>query len=48
MALRSSDGVGDAIAKTRSRRKIGTTQRARKLRQAGNQAEALLWLELKA
>jgi very-short-patch-repair endonuclease len=40
--------VGDAIAKTRSRRKIGTTQRARKLRQAGNQAEALLWLELKA
>ncbi|RWK62515.1 DUF559 domain-containing protein [Mesorhizobium sp.] len=48
MALRSSDGVGEAVGKTRSRRKAGTTQRARKLRQAGNQAEALLWLELKA
>ncbi|WP_370463449.1 endonuclease domain-containing protein [Mesorhizobium sp.] len=48
VALRSSDGVGDAVAKTRSRRKIATTQRARKLRQAGNQAEALLWRELKA
>ncbi|KAA3449384.1 endonuclease domain-containing protein [Mesorhizobium sp. SARCC-RB16n] len=47
MALRSSDGVGEAIHETRSRRKTGTTQRARKLRQAGNQAEALLWLELK-
>ncbi|CAH2408758.1 endonuclease domain-containing protein [Mesorhizobium escarrei] len=47
MALRSSDGVGDAIPQTRSRR-IGTTQRPRKLRQAGNQAEALLWFELKA
>ncbi|TGV50923.1 endonuclease domain-containing protein, partial [Mesorhizobium sp. M2D.F.Ca.ET.160.01.1.1] len=30
------------------RRKQGTTQRARNLRQPGNQAEALLWLELKA
>ncbi|QPC92477.1 endonuclease domain-containing protein [Mesorhizobium sp. INR15] len=48
MALRSSDGVGEAIPETRSRRKIGSTRRARQLRQAGNQAEALLWLELKA
>ncbi|MEP9396081.1 DUF559 domain-containing protein [Mesorhizobium sp. KR2-14] len=32
---------------TRSRRKQGTTIRARRLRQGGNQAEALLWLELK-
>ena len=48
VALRSSDGVGEAAHETRSRRKIGTTQRARNLRQAGNQAEALLWLELKA
>ncbi|MER9656207.1 DUF559 domain-containing protein [Mesorhizobium sp. M0152] len=39
--------MGEAAPKTRSRRKSGTTQRARKLRQAGNQAEALLWLELK-
>ncbi|MFD2058664.1 endonuclease domain-containing protein [Mesorhizobium calcicola] len=48
MALRSSDGVGEAAGETRSRRKTGTTQRARKLRQGDNQAEALLWLELKA
>ncbi|TIW84323.1 MAG: endonuclease domain-containing protein [Mesorhizobium sp.] len=48
MAPRSSDGVGEAGHATRSRRKAGTTPRARKLRQAGNQAEALLWLELKA
>ncbi|TPK52740.1 MULTISPECIES: endonuclease domain-containing protein [unclassified Mesorhizobium] len=48
MALRSSDGVGEAARKTRSRRKSVTTQRARKLRQGNNQAEALLWLELKA
>jgi very-short-patch-repair endonuclease len=27
---------------------VGATARARRLRQAGNQAEALLWLELKA
>ncbi|MER9326395.1 DUF559 domain-containing protein [Mesorhizobium sp. M0488] len=39
--------MGEAVDQTRSRRKTGTTQRARKLRQAGNQAEALLWLELK-
>jgi very-short-patch-repair endonuclease len=48
VALRSSDGVGEGVRQTRSRRKIGATQRARKLRQSGNQAEALLWLELKA
>ncbi|TPK67228.1 MULTISPECIES: DUF559 domain-containing protein [unclassified Mesorhizobium] len=47
MALRSSDGVGEAARKTRSRRKSVTTQRTRKLRQGNNQAEALLWLELK-
>ena len=32
---------------SRSRRKKGTTTRARSLRNAGNQAEALLWEELK-
>ncbi|QND61045.1 endonuclease domain-containing protein [Mesorhizobium huakuii] len=48
MAPRSGDGVGEAAGQTRSRRKTGTTQRARKLRQGDNQAEALLWLELKA
>lgn len=32
----------------RSRRKTGTTERSRSLPQAGNEAEALLWLELKA
>ncbi|ESX16095.1 hypothetical protein X766_22590 [Mesorhizobium sp. LSJC255A00] len=40
--------MGDGAHETRSRRKMGTTQRARTLRQGGNQAEALLWLELKA
>ncbi|WP_411970593.1 endonuclease domain-containing protein [Mesorhizobium sp. CA14] len=48
MAPRSGDGVREGAAQTRSRRKQGATQRARNLRQAGNQAEALLWLELKA
>ena len=48
MAPRSGDGVGEAARQTRSRRKPGATQRARTLRQAGNQAEALLWLELRA
>ncbi|UDL89978.1 DUF559 domain-containing protein [Mesorhizobium sp. PAMC28654] len=48
MAPQSGDGVGEAGHETRSRRKIGTTQRARTLRQGVNQAEALLWLELKA
>ncbi|WP_217569014.1 endonuclease domain-containing protein [Mesorhizobium sp. GbtcB19] len=48
MAPRSGDGVGEGAAQTRSRRKQGTTQRARNLRQAGNQAEALLWLEPKS
>ncbi|TKB22078.1 MAG: endonuclease domain-containing protein [Mesorhizobium sp.] len=47
MAPRSGDGVGEAADQTRSRRKPGTTLQARKLRQTGNQAEALLWLELK-
>lgn len=47
MAPRSGDGVGEARPATRGRRKTGTTRRARKLRQDDNQAEALLWLELK-
>lgn len=55
MAPRSGDGVGeaiettirDAISSNRSRRQRSTTARARKLRQGGNKAEALLWLELK-
>lgn len=46
MASRSDDGVGDT-PKSRSRRKSGTTDRARGLRQGGNEAEALLWLDLK-
>ena len=33
---------------SRSRRKPGTTAFSRKLRQGGNEAEARLWLELKA
>ncbi|WP_407941711.1 endonuclease domain-containing protein [Mesorhizobium neociceri] len=48
MAPRSGDGVGEGAHETRSRRKTGTTHRARTLRQSGNKAEALLWLELKA
>ncbi|WP_375165958.1 endonuclease domain-containing protein [Chelativorans sp.] len=40
-------GVGEGPTDTRSRRKAGTTKRAKQLRQAGNEAEALLWLELK-
>jgi very-short-patch-repair endonuclease len=40
-------GVGDSLSATRSRRKPGTTARARNLRQSDNQAEALLWWELK-
>ncbi|MHB9364750.1 DUF559 domain-containing protein [Mesorhizobium sp. LNJC403B00] len=48
MAPGSGDGVGEGAGQTRSRRKNGTTLRARKLRRGDNQAEALLWLELKA
>jgi very-short-patch-repair endonuclease len=47
VAPRSGDGVGEGTGETRSRRKTGTTARARGLRQNDNQAEALLWLELK-
>lgn len=47
MAPRSGDGVGEDATATRSRRKAGTTNRARTLRQGDNEAEALLWLELK-
>jgi very-short-patch-repair endonuclease len=39
--------VGEGVAETRSRRKAGTTTRARSLRQRDNQAEALLSLEMK-
>ena len=47
MAPRSGDGVGEGFVEGRSRRRPGTTARARDLRQRDNQAEALLWLELK-
>ncbi len=47
MAPRSGDGVGEGVSANRSRRKPGTTARARDLRQRDNQAEATLWLELK-
>ncbi|MEO5322580.1 endonuclease domain-containing protein [Mesorhizobium sp. CC13] len=39
--------MGEVVSANRSRRRRGTTARARKLRQGGNRAEALLWLELK-
>jgi very-short-patch-repair endonuclease len=47
VAPQSGDGVGEQTCTTRSRRKPGTTKRAQALRQRDNQAEALLWLELK-
>jgi very-short-patch-repair endonuclease len=47
VAPQRGDGVGESGIETRSRRKIGTTKRARSLRQRDNQAEALLWIELK-
>ncbi len=47
VAPRSGDGAGGSGHAARSRRKPGTTSRAKRLRQGGNQAEALLWLELK-
>jgi very-short-patch-repair endonuclease len=47
VASRSDDGVGGATSQARSRRKPGATARARTLRRGDNQAEALLWLELK-
>ena len=47
MASLSDDGVGEGIHEARSRRKPGATKRARGLRQGDNQAEALLWLDLK-
>ena len=47
MASRSDDGVGEGAGETRSRRRPGATARARKLRRGDNQAEALLWLDLK-
>jgi len=39
--------VGEGFVEGRSRRRAGTTARARDLRQRDNQSEALLWLELK-
>jgi very-short-patch-repair endonuclease len=39
--------VGEGRRDARSRRKPGTTERARDLRQRDNKAEALLWLDLK-
>ncbi|MEO9337934.1 DUF559 domain-containing protein [Mesorhizobium sp. SB112] len=39
--------MGEGTSDTRTRRKPGTTNRARTLRQGRNEAEALLWLELK-
>jgi very-short-patch-repair endonuclease len=47
VASRSDDGVGEGPSETRSRRRPGATERARRLRQGDNQAEALLWLDLK-
>jgi very-short-patch-repair endonuclease len=47
VAPRSGGGVGEGAGETRSRRRSGTTARARGLRQGDNQAEATLWLELK-
>ena len=47
VAPQSGDGVGEGAHATRSRRRTGATSRARDLRQGGNQAEAVLWLELK-
>ena len=41
------DGGGDATQASRSRRKPGTTERARTLRWQENTAEGLLWQELK-
>jgi len=46
-AERSEAERGAEPKKSRSRRKAGTTERARDLRQRDNQTEALLWLELK-
>ena len=47
VAPRSGDGLGEGGDATRSRPRNGATTRARNLRQGGNQAEALLWRELK-
>ncbi len=47
VATRSDDGVGDDVHAARSRRMAGTTTRARTLRRGRNEAEALLWLDLK-
>ena len=45
----SAKQIGEGEPKKRPiRRNAGATKKARALRQAGNQAEALLWLELKA
>lgn len=46
-AERSEAEGGNPSKKSRSRRKPGTTERARELRWVENSAEGLLWLELK-
>jgi len=46
-AERSEAEGGNPVAASRSRRKPGTTERARALRWTENEAEGLLWLELK-
>jgi very-short-patch-repair endonuclease len=44
----SAKQTGEGEPTKPERRRPGATDRARSLRQAGNKAEALLWLELKA
>ena len=46
VAPRSGDGEGGTAS--RSRRRTGSTERARVMRQDGTREEALLWIELKA
>lgn len=47
-AERSEAEGGSTTKQSRSRRKAGTTARARRLRWVENDAEGLLWLELKS
>ncbi|TWH01145.1 very-short-patch-repair endonuclease [Mesorhizobium sp. J18] len=47
MAPRSGEEVGEGARDKRSRCRSGVTKRARQLRHGDNEAEALLWLELK-
>lgn len=45
---RTEWGLAESEKPSRSRRAAGATRRARRLRAAGNDAEAVLWSELKA